>query len=29
MPDAEHAALWNADPDGYAETLRRWLTPLL
>ncbi|GAA0697627.1 alpha/beta fold hydrolase [Kitasatospora atroaurantiaca] len=29
VPDAEHAALWNADPDGYAETLRRWLTPLL
>ncbi|WP_405019717.1 prolyl oligopeptidase family serine peptidase [Kitasatospora sp. NBC_00070] len=29
VPRAEHAALWNADPAGYAETLRRWLTPLL
>lgn len=29
VPYAEHAALWNADPAGYAETLRRWLTPLL
>ncbi|MDH6578456.1 alpha/beta fold hydrolase [Kitasatospora sp. MAP5-34] len=26
---ADHAALWNADPAGYTETLRRWLTPLL
>ncbi|MER5636591.1 alpha/beta fold hydrolase [Kitasatospora sp. NPDC002227] len=29
VPDAEHAALWNADPDAYAEALRRFLTPLL
>ncbi|MGK4580489.1 alpha/beta hydrolase family protein [Kitasatospora sp. HPMI-4] len=29
VPGAEHAQLWNADPDGYAEVLRRWLTPLL
>ncbi|MGE7435391.1 alpha/beta hydrolase family protein [Kitasatospora sp. NPDC001175] len=29
VPDAEHAQLWNADSDGYAEVLRRWLTPLL
>ncbi|BFV56721.1 alpha/beta fold hydrolase [Kitasatospora sp. CMC57] len=29
IPRAEHAALWNADPTGYTETLRRWLTPLL
>ncbi|MER5865473.1 hypothetical protein [Kitasatospora sp. NPDC002040] len=29
VPHAEHAALWNADPAGYTETLRRWLTPLL
>ncbi|WP_441249721.1 alpha/beta hydrolase [Kitasatospora sp. McL0602] len=26
---ADHAALWNAGPDTYTETLRRWLTPLL
>ncbi|MFD9128620.1 alpha/beta hydrolase [Kitasatospora sp. NPDC059571] len=29
VPGAAHAALWNADPDGYTEALRRWLTPLL
>ncbi|QMU78548.1 hypothetical protein GXW83_25415 [Streptacidiphilus sp. PB12-B1b] len=29
FPGAEHAALWNADPAGYEETLRRFLTPLL
>ncbi|WP_282202862.1 alpha/beta hydrolase family protein [Kitasatospora fiedleri] len=29
VPHAEHAALWNADPDGYTEALRRFLTPLL
>ncbi|MEU3493545.1 alpha/beta hydrolase [Kitasatospora cineracea] len=29
VPRAEHAALWNADPDGYTEALRRFLTPLL
>ena len=27
--DAPHAALWNTDPAGYEETLRRFLTPLL
>lgn len=27
--DAPHAAMWNADPDGYEETLRRFLTPLM
>ena len=26
---AAHAALWNADPRGYEETLRRFLTPIL
>ncbi|MFC8451465.1 alpha/beta hydrolase family protein [Kitasatospora sp. NPDC057223] len=29
VPGAEHAALWNADPGGYEESLRRFLTPLL
>ncbi|MBY8880347.1 alpha/beta hydrolase [Actinacidiphila acidipaludis] len=29
VPDAPHAAMWNADPDGYEETLRRFLTPLM
>ncbi|WP_033817848.1 alpha/beta hydrolase [Kitasatospora sp. MBT63] len=29
VPGAEHAALWNADPDRYLEHLRRWLTPLI
>lgn len=29
VPDAPHAAMWNADPDEYEETLRRFLTPLL
>ncbi|KNB52545.1 alpha/beta fold hydrolase [Streptomyces caatingaensis] len=27
--DAGHAALWNADPAGYEEALRRFLTPLV
>ncbi|MEV6958325.1 alpha/beta hydrolase [Streptomyces sp. NPDC051207] len=27
--DAPHGAMWNADPDGYEETLRRFLTPLM
>ncbi|MFI6283854.1 alpha/beta hydrolase [Streptomyces sp. NPDC051018] len=27
--DAPHAAMWNADPAGYEEALRRFLTPLL
>ncbi|PYC73036.1 hypothetical protein C7C46_25370 [Streptomyces tateyamensis] len=26
---AAHAALWNADPAGYEEALRRFLTPIL
>ncbi|MDH6113456.1 dienelactone hydrolase [Kitasatospora sp. MAP12-15] len=29
VPGAEHAALWNADPAGYEEALRRFLTPIL
>ncbi|AXI80001.1 alpha/beta hydrolase [Peterkaempfera bronchialis] len=29
VPGAEHAALWNADPPGYEEALRRFLTPLV
>lgn len=29
VPGAEHAAMWNADPDGYEEALRRFLTPLV
>ncbi|MFI9271770.1 alpha/beta hydrolase [Kitasatospora sp. NPDC052896] len=29
VPDAGHAALWNADPRGYEEALRRFLTPIL
>ncbi|MCX5383203.1 alpha/beta hydrolase [Streptomyces sp. NBC_00083] len=29
VPDAPHAAMWNADPAGYEETLRRFLTPLM
>ncbi|MFF1958381.1 alpha/beta hydrolase [Streptomyces sp. NPDC058220] len=28
VPQAPHAAMWNADPAGYEETLRRFLTPL-
>ncbi|UGY90670.1 alpha/beta hydrolase [Streptomyces gobiensis] len=26
---APHAAMWNADPNGYEEALRRFLTPLM
>ncbi|MEV7076804.1 alpha/beta hydrolase [Streptomyces sp. NPDC091972] len=26
---APHAAMWNADPSGYEEALRRFLTPLM
>ncbi|MFJ8015916.1 alpha/beta hydrolase family protein [Streptomyces sp. NPDC096339] len=26
---AEHGAMWNADPAGYEEALRRFLTPLM
>jgi uncharacterized protein len=29
VPGAEHAALWNADPDGYENVLRRFLTSLV
>ncbi|MGP3751615.1 alpha/beta hydrolase [Streptomyces sp. IBSNAI001] len=29
VPQAPHAAMWNADPAGYEETLRRFLTPLM
>ncbi|MFI9176229.1 alpha/beta hydrolase family protein [Streptomyces lincolnensis] len=27
--DAPHGAMWNADPRGYEEALRRFLTPLM
>ncbi|MFI5991460.1 alpha/beta hydrolase [Streptomyces sp. NPDC051362] len=29
VPEAPHAAMWNADPAGYEEALRRFLTPLM
>jgi dienelactone hydrolase len=29
VQDAPHAAMWNADPTAYEETLRRFLTPLM
>ncbi|MFH8486521.1 alpha/beta hydrolase family protein [Streptomyces longisporoflavus] len=29
VPDAPHGAMWNADPVGYEEALRRFLTPLM
>ncbi|MEU0137036.1 alpha/beta hydrolase [Streptomyces sp. NPDC006296] len=29
VPHAPHAAMWNADPAGYEEALRRFLTPLM
>ncbi|WP_052851852.1 alpha/beta hydrolase [Streptomyces avicenniae] len=29
VPDAGHAAMWNADPAAYEEVLRRFLTPLM
>ncbi|MFD3488127.1 alpha/beta hydrolase [Streptomyces sp. NPDC058665] len=29
VSDAPHGAMWNADPTGYEETLRRFLTPLM
>ncbi|MGW4595316.1 alpha/beta hydrolase [Streptomyces sp. NPDC004457] len=29
VPDAPHAAMWNADPGEYEERLRRFLTPLM
>ncbi|MFG2261381.1 alpha/beta hydrolase [Streptomyces sp. NPDC048720] len=29
VPQAPHAAMWNADPQEYEERLRRFLTPLM
>ncbi|MFJ3707819.1 alpha/beta hydrolase family protein [Streptomyces sp. NPDC090053] len=29
VADAPHGAMWNADPAGYEEALRRFLTPLM
>ncbi|MFJ8076136.1 alpha/beta hydrolase [Streptomyces sp. NPDC096176] len=29
VPNAPHAAMWNADPKAYEEVLRRFLTPLM
>jgi uncharacterized protein len=29
VPHAPHAAMWNADPAGYEEALRRFLIPLM
>ncbi|MEV1021747.1 alpha/beta fold hydrolase [Streptomyces sp. NPDC050264] len=29
VDDAPHNAMWNADPERYEETLRRFLTPLM
>ncbi|WP_326599715.1 alpha/beta hydrolase [Streptomyces sp. NBC_01803] len=29
VPNAGHAAMWNADPAAYEERLRRFLTPLM
>lgn len=29
VPHAPHGAMWNADPEGYEEALRRFLTPLM
>ncbi|MGW1839440.1 alpha/beta hydrolase [Streptomyces sp. NPDC002067] len=29
VPHAPHAAMWNADPAAYEESLRRFLTPLM
>ncbi|MER6013046.1 alpha/beta hydrolase [Streptomyces bluensis] len=29
VPNAPHGAMWNADPAGYEEALRRFLTPLM
>ncbi|GAA2742519.1 MULTISPECIES: alpha/beta hydrolase family protein [Kitasatospora] len=29
VPGAEHAALWNVDPEAYTEALRRFFTPLI
>ncbi|MCZ9345642.1 lysophospholipase, partial [Streptomyces sp. TRM76130] len=29
VPHASHGAMWNAAPDSYEKTLRRFLTPLM
>lgn len=29
VPNAPHAAMWNADPEKYEEALRRYITPLM
>ncbi|WP_031086092.1 alpha/beta hydrolase [Streptomyces sp. NRRL WC-3549] len=29
VPQAQHGAMWNVDPAGYEEALRRFLTPLM
>jgi uncharacterized protein len=29
VPGAPHAAMWNADPTAYEESLRRFLTPFM
>ncbi|MGV9883132.1 alpha/beta hydrolase [Streptomyces sp. NPDC003006] len=29
VPGAPHGAMWNADPAGYEEAMRRFLTPLM
>lgn len=29
VPNAPHAAMWNADPEAYEDRLRQFLTPLL
>ncbi|WP_019545537.1 alpha/beta hydrolase family protein [Streptomyces sulphureus] len=29
VPHAPHSAMWNADPDGYEQTLGRFLIPLM
>jgi pimeloyl-ACP methyl ester carboxylesterase len=29
VPQAQHGAMWNADPAAYEEALRRFLTPLM
>jgi pimeloyl-ACP methyl ester carboxylesterase len=29
VPGAPHTAMWNVDPHGYEEALRRFLTPLM
>ena len=29
VPNAPHAAMWNADPEAYEDRLRQFLTPLI